>query len=72
MLYTPGLNDCFTQDALAHDYFSDLPTCLRSGLLPDASSIFSLAGIALLPEVDFDTDEDKEDTKINRRTSVIV
>lgn len=61
-----------SQDALAHDYFSDLPTCLRSGLLPDASSIFSLAGIALLPEVDFDTDEDKEDTKINRRTSVIV
>jgi len=59
-----------SKEALAHDYFADLPPPLRSGLLPDAASVFSVAGVYLVPEVELDGDT--QEIKMSKKRAVEV
>ena len=58
------------KEALNHDYFADLPAPLRSGLLPDAASVFSVAGVYLVPEVELDGDT--QEAKMSKKRAVEV
>ena len=48
----------------------DLPGPLRSALLPDTASVFSVAGVYLVPEVELDGDT--QEVKMSKKRAVEV